>query len=329
MNAKISIENCQIFLENERKMARAYGVEHLYYLKSINGNNVPFQLLPSKTTLFNCISSLEEFLQNAEISLPSEKTFRAITAFFKEAYQLNLADAIDDRTLLNYPMDDILAKQGLTDLKKREISPMPQDWFEGLYYCYYEQYSAAKDSGENLCPLEMKGAILRVFPFGKQTYKAIMMFGFSDKENMDLAYQKIFSKSNKEKSIYLSYENYLKQKPDSERSFSFWTGNIKECSNQTNGDFHRWPIGKEELDNQEIVLTLFKYPKSDYNNCQGGAGIMVTITHTELWSSKFLFSKNPLKWHVVSYFFSKRHSRPSMFRQDDKDFLNIIRASEN
>lgn len=328
MKVKINSENCQNFLQNERKMARAYGAEHLYYLKSVKENSVPFNLLPSKTTLFNCISSLEAFPQKTEISLPSEKTFRAITAFFKEAYQLNLADTIDDRTLLEYPMDEILAKQGLANLKKREISPMPQDWFEGLYYCYYEQYSAAKDSGENLYPFEVKGAILRVLPLEKQSYKAIMVFGFSDKENMDLAYQKVFSRNKEEEHIHASYEDYLKQKPDYERSFSFWTGKIQEHSNQTEGDFNRWPTGKEELDNQEIVLALFKYPGTSYNNCQGGAGIMLAITKNEFWNSKFLFSKNSLDWRRISYFFSKRHTRPSMFRQDDKDFLDIILASE-
>ena len=35
----------QTFLDNERKMAEAYGVSHLYYLKRINENQFPFSLL--------------------------------------------------------------------------------------------------------------------------------------------------------------------------------------------------------------------------------------------------------------------------------------------
>ena len=49
----------QTFLDNERKMAEAYGVSHLYYLKRIHENQFPFSLLPGVTTLATCIRSLE------------------------------------------------------------------------------------------------------------------------------------------------------------------------------------------------------------------------------------------------------------------------------
>ena len=52
----------QTFLSNERTMAEAFGVSHLYYLKRIHENQFPFSLLPGVTTLATCIRSLEAYL---------------------------------------------------------------------------------------------------------------------------------------------------------------------------------------------------------------------------------------------------------------------------
>ena len=107
----------QTFLSNERTMAEAFGVSHLYYLKRIHENQFPFSLLPGVTTLATCIRSLEAYLNgDHEVSLPSQKTFHSITAFFKEAYQLSSIDVIHDNTLLESSMKDIMASQGLSEL---------------------------------------------------------------------------------------------------------------------------------------------------------------------------------------------------------------------
>ena len=320
----------QTFLSNERTMAEAFGVSHLYYLKRIHENQFPFSLLPGVTTLATCIRSLEAYLNgDHEVSLPSQKTFHSITAFFKEAYQLSSIDVIHDNTLLESSMKDIMACQGLSELKKREIKPMPKDWFTGRYYCYYEHYSAAKDSSDASYPFNVKGGILNVSCSREQLYKSIFMVGFSSKEAMDSAFHAPFMSNSDDVSFHASYKEYLKKRPDLDRALSFWTGYIKEKHNQTQGDFNRWPTGKVDIDEQELMLSLFKYPGTKYDHCQGGTGIMLLIKKDTLQSSKLLLSKTSLDWDTVSRFFQKRHVRSSISRQDDRDFLDIIHFTEN
>lgn len=75
----------QTFLSNERTMAEAFGVSHLYYLKRIHENQFPFSLLPGVTTLATCIRSLEAYLNgDHEVSLPSQKHFTRLLHFSKK-----------------------------------------------------------------------------------------------------------------------------------------------------------------------------------------------------------------------------------------------------
>ena len=320
----------QTFLSNERKMAEAYGVSHLYYLRRINENQFPFCLLPGATTLATCICSLEAYLEgDHKITLPSKKTFHSITAFFKEAYQLSSTDVIHDSTLLESSMEDIMASQGLSELKKLEIKPMPEDWFDGRYYCYYEQYSAAKDLSDASYPFNTRGGILNISSPSKQSYKSLLIIGFSSKESMDSAFRDVVFTDKDQIANRASYEKFVKTQSDLDRALSFWTGYIKEKHNQTQGNFNRWPTGKADIDERELTLSLFKYPGTQYNHCQGSTGIMLLITKDTLQSSKFLLSKNSLDWETVSHFFQKRYVRSSISRQDDRDFLDIIRFSEN
>ena len=327
------------FLENEHEMARAYGVAHLYYLKRVNENKAPFNMLPSVTTLSMCIRALDAYINgDDEVVLPSDKTFRAVTAFFKEAYQLNAVDAVNDRTLFEYSMSEILARQGQTELRQRQISPMPENWFTGKYYCYYEKYSAVKEASGAAYPVEINGGVLNVFELGDSSYEAAMITGFSDKENMDDAARKVFGHiavssgrltAGDEEAIYSTFERYLESKTGSNRKIFLWRGNIKEKSNQNYASFKRWHTGSDYIDEQELMISLFKYPKTFYENCQGSAGMMVGITKDDISASKFLLSKNSLDWRTVSSFFERRSSRAAFTRQDDRDFLDIILALDD
>lgn len=155
------------------------------------------------------------------------------------------------------------------------------------------------------------------------------MIGFSSKEAMDSAFHAPFMSNSDDVSFHASYKEYLKKRPDLDRALSFWTGYIKEKHNQTQGDFNRWPTGKVDIDEQELMLSLFKYPGTKYDHCQGGTGIMLLIKKDTLQSSKLLLSKTSLDWDTVSRFFQKRHVRSSISRQDDRDFLDIIHFTEN
>ena len=82
----------QTFLDNERKMAEAYGVSHLYYLKRINENQFPFSLLPGVTTLATCIRSLEHTLMETMKSryLPKKHFTRLLHSSKKPINSLRL-----------------------------------------------------------------------------------------------------------------------------------------------------------------------------------------------------------------------------------------------
>ena len=56
---------------------------------------------------------------------------------------------------------------------------------------------------------------------------------------------------------------------------------------------------------------------------------MLLVRKDTLQSSKLLLSKTSLDWDTVSRFLQKRHVRPSISRQDDRDFLDIIHFTEN
>ena len=57
---------------------------------------------------------------------------------------------------------------------------------------------------------------------------------------------------------------------------------------------------------------------------------MVTIfPNEEIGSSKFILSRNSLDWKKISQFLEKKQRRLSFSRSDDRDFLNIILASND
>ena len=127
-----SDENYKIFLENEEKMASVFGVMHLCYAKRSNADIPPFHILPSVTTLVTCIHVLNAYIDGKTQELPSQKTFHKITEFFKQAYQLSEPRIINDNTLFEYHMDEILLQQGLTELKpsERSFARMPENWLQ-------------------------------------------------------------------------------------------------------------------------------------------------------------------------------------------------------
>ena len=327
-----SDENYKIFLENEEKMASVFGVIHLCYAKRSNADIPPFHILPSVTTLVTCIRVLNAYIDGETLELPSQKTFHKIAEFFKQAYQLSEPSIINDNTLFEYHMNEILLQQGLTELKPSEYSftRMPENWFAGRYYCYYEQYSAPEDFNGASFPIEIKGAILNVFQTQGNSYRAVIVTGFSDKEQAENAAKFIWKSNSIDfTNIFSTYKQYLKDKSSQERTIIFWSGKIEEQRNQIRGEFRR-KSNDDDLSDQEILFSLFKHSHSRYDCYQGGIGVMVTILpKEEIGSSKFILSRNSLNWKKISQFLEKKQRRLSFSRSDDKDFLNIILASND
>ena len=319
----------KIFHQNEMKMADLYKVRHLAYLKrpeykiKNNTDKVLFRLLPSYGTLSSLIEGAKNYKK------PTQKTIEDITEFFKAAYYLPYPEKINSQTLLEESIETILHNQGLTKLQRRECFDPQQegrkvgtDWLTGKYFCYYSFYNSA------IKKHEVKGCVLNILESKNYSYKAVMISGFSGKNQLDAAMWEIFSSEMTDESFFReNYRTYKeKQKYDLDKTLYYWKGDVVYEKDFVKGSFLRDNFCKK----QELTFYLFSVKQSEYKNCAGAVGTQIASPNgnNEMIMTKFLVSRISLEWENVKEFFDDRKEYTYIGKSDDGTFLKLIQIAE-
>lgn len=319
----------KIFHQNEMKMADSYKVKHLAYLRRPEykaENKIDeelFRLLPSYGTLSSLIEGTKNYKN------PTQSTLDDITKFFKAAYYLPYPEKINAQTLLEESIETILRNQGLTKLQRRECFDPQQesrkvgpDWLTGKYFCYCFSYNSA------IKKHEVKGCALNILKSKNYSYKAVMISGFSGKNQLDAAMKEIFSSEMTDESFFReNYRTYKeKQKYDLDKTLYYWTGDVVYEKDFVKGSFLRDNFCKK----QELTFYLFSVKQSEYKNCAGAVGTQIASPNgnNEMIMTKFLVSRISLEWENVKEFFDDRKEYTYIGKSDDGTFLKLIQIAE-
>lgn len=322
----LSEEQYNNLKENEHGMAQACGgYEHLYTLvraklrKSeklhLKGCQAPYSDLPRQTTL----SNLARYLSSRDAKPPAADTIQKITTFFYNNFPATKSLPYDENILLNQKIDF------QTTYKFVEHPVSKENWISGNYYCYYYDLSSKKIR-------RMNGAILKILKHaikeqGQANYQAFIITGFSSEKSLKDAAVNIMEKDLRVfDSYYEQFKAYLAEKSDSEKKIIYWSGFIEETSNKLFGDFTRPSTGEPSIDLQELLLFLFKYPGSHYDNCKGCCGMSIKINSDQQYisNSKVFISSALLPWNDIQLFIDQIVDNNFVSRTDDDQFLEEI-----
>lgn len=305
-------ENYQIFLENENEIALAYGRDHLYLL--VRHKELPDRLLdylPSDGTLGSFINPNKKSWRR-----PTNAVIRQITDFFKEAFCLPYKSLIDNDTLKNHTIEEILSCQGIDNRTLKELckenhckTDLTPSWLIGKYYFYYQNHPSKSDV------FSVNGGALWVLASTNWTFDAVLITGLQCQSQLDYLCQNVLKKADCCKK---RFSDYISGQIDDTAvtGVFYWRGSICRDDSFIEGSFRR-----DDITGQKMEFFLYSPPTSNYKKYVGGIGVQLISPdkNNVVFSSKILISRKAQNWDSVSNLFETKF--------DNDTFLSLIENS--